>query len=87
MSATVDREVEVAGALGLHARPAATLASAAARFDADISVLRGDQEVDAKSMLLILTLDVRQGDRVVLRARGADAEAAVEALAGLLGSP
>ena len=72
---------------GLHARPAADFAAAAARFASDIRLGRGDREADAKSVLLLLTLDVRQGDRVVVSAEGPDAEEAVEALCRLVESP
>jgi phosphotransferase system HPr (HPr) family protein len=83
----VEREIEVTGTQGLHARPAATFAGAATRYASDIRVIRGDREADAKSMLLVLTLDVRQGDRLVLRAEGPDAEDAVDTLAELLRAP
>ena len=78
------REVEVLGAAGLHARPATDFAAAAARFDSAILVIKGERRADAKSVLLLLTLDVRHGDRVTIRAEGDDAEQAVAALARLV---
>ena len=78
------RKVEVTGAAGLHARPATEFAAAAARFDSAILVIKGERRADAKSVLLLLTLDVRQGDRVTIHAEGGDAEPAVAALARLL---
>ena len=89
MSSTtvVRREVDVTAPAGLHARPAAEFAAAAARFDSGIRLCRGDRDADAKSVLLLLTLDVRQGDRVAVVAEGVDAEAAVESLCRLLESP
>ncbi len=83
----VEVEVEVNGAQGLHARPAAAFADVAARFASDITVVRGDLAADGKSMLLLLTLDVRPGDRILLRADGPDAGPAVDALAALVGAP
>lgn len=82
--ALAERDVEIAGAAGLHARPAADFAAAAARFDSAILVIKGERRADAKSVLLLLTLDVRQGDRVTIRAEGGDAEQAVAALARLV---
>jgi phosphocarrier protein len=75
------RTVEITDETGLHARPAATFAEAAAQFVSDITISHRGRSVDAKSVLLILTLDVRQGDEVSLEAQGPDAEAAVDALA------
>jgi phosphotransferase system HPr (HPr) family protein len=80
----VEREVEVANELGLHARPAADFAKTAAGFASDIRVGKGGREADAKSVLLLLTLDVRLGDRICLRATGPDAASAVDELARLM---
>lgn len=83
----VEREVVVGSELGLHARPAATCAETAAGFGCDLTVAKGPTVVDAKSLLLLLTLDARRGDRLVVRGRGADAPEAVDRLAGLLARP
>jgi len=82
-----EREVEVGTELGLHARPAATFAETAAGFRAALTVAKNGSEVDATSLLLLLTLDVRRGDRLVIRGTGDDAAAAVDRLAGLLVGP
>jgi phosphotransferase system HPr (HPr) family protein len=84
---TIEREVEVTGELGLHARPAAEFAKAAGRYTSDIRIAKGDREVDAKSVLLVLTLDVRRGDRVRLRAEGPDTARALDELARLVTAP
>lgn len=81
---TVERDVAVMGELGLHARPAVEFAEAAARFDARITVSKGARDADAASVLMILTLDVRQGDRIHLRADGPQAEEAIEQLTALV---
>ena len=83
----IQREVEVGGELGLHARPAAAFADVAAGFGCELTVAKGLTVVDAKSLLLLLTLDARRGDRLVIRGRGADAPEAVDRLAGLLAGP
>jgi phosphotransferase system HPr (HPr) family protein len=84
---TVESEVRVAGVAGLHARPAAAFAARAAGFHSVITVHKGAEAADAKSPLLLLTLDVRQGDRIVIRADGPDADAAVQTLARMAASP
>ena len=80
-------EVEVTGAHGLHARPAAAFAERAARFASSVTLAKDSREVDAKSVLLVLTLDVRQGDRVVVSATGVDAMDAVRELTEVLRAP
>ena len=79
--------VTVRNAHGLHARPAATFVQTAATFRASVQVSNmtaGRGPVPAKSILSLLTLGVRPGDEVRLRAEGDDAKAALAALAAVL---
>jgi phosphocarrier protein len=76
----LSRLVCVSDDLGLHARPAARLAQEAQRFEADIELVSGEQRVDAKSILDILTLAASAGSTIELRARGTDADAALDRL-------
>ncbi|MBL8352866.1 MAG: phosphoenolpyruvate--protein phosphotransferase [Burkholderiaceae bacterium] len=69
---------------GLHARPAAVLAAEAKRFKSEVKLVRGEDEVNARSVVAIMGLSTRQGDVVHLRAAGPDAADAVAALARLL---
>lgn len=77
------RELTFHNEVGLHARPAALFAKRAADFDADISLEKEGRQANARSLLSVLTLDIRQGDSVVVRAEGDDADAALDALAEL----
>ena len=57
--------VVVGSTVGLHARPAAIIAEAAADLDSDVLIGRpGAQGVDAGSALMIMTLGVAYGDIV-----------------------
>lgn len=71
---------------GLHARPAHRFAQAAGGYRARVLVRKdgGEEEVEAASVLSLLTLDCRQGDTIVIRAEGEGAEEAVQALAALV---
>jgi PTS hybrid protein len=70
--------------VGLHARPAAVLARSLAGIDADVSVVLGEQEADAHSVLALMTLGARKGDRIEVRARGAQAPQALRAVKDLV---
>lgn len=74
------RRVVVANQLGLHARPAAKLAQEAQKFACSVALILEDQEVDAKSILDILTLAAAQGSKIDLKANGADAADALNHL-------
>ena len=77
----------VRGELGLHARPAGAFVSAAARFEAEISVGRGENWVNGKSVLALLSLAAATGTVLRIRAVGEDAEVAVECLGRLIEDP
>lgn len=76
----ISRRVCVANDLGLHARPAAMLAREAQKFTSRITLTNSDHEVDAKSILDILTLALGPGCNVEIRAQGDDAENALKHL-------
>lgn len=70
-------EVVVDNPHGLHVRPAARLVAALKPFAAELRLLRGDKEVNPRSLTRLAMLNVRQGDRLSLLARGEDAAAAL----------
>ncbi len=78
------RDVVVALAHGIHARPAATLANSAKRFSCDIALVLEGRRVNAKSIVALMSLGVRSGARVTVSATGTDARKAVDALADLI---
>jgi phosphocarrier protein FPr/phosphocarrier protein len=82
--AVLSDPVPLPNRFGLHARPAATLAAAAKQFTSEIKLVRGKDEVNARSVLAIMGLGARPGDPLQIKATGADAKAAVDALAHLL---
>ena len=72
--------------VGLHARPAALFVGKAKQFKSRVFVGKGDVEVDAKSILKILTLGVNQGTVITIKAEGVDEEQAVKTLQDLVES-
>lgn len=81
-------ELTVPNPIGLHARPASLFVQTAARFAAHITVQNLSQRrpaVDAKALMQVAGLgNARQGERIRIAARGADAAAAVAALSALV---
>ena len=82
----VTRVIVIVNEHGMHARPAEMFAKSALRFNSRIELRRGNERVDAKSILNLLTLGATQGTELVIEADGIDAEQAVEALARLVES-
>ena len=79
-----ERTVKIVNKLGLHARPAAEIVKTAARFKSDITIIRDDLEVNGKSIMGVMMLAAEFGSTILLRAEGADADAALDALAALV---
>lgn len=73
----------VANKVGLHARPAAMLVRVAQQYDAEIEITYCARVANAKSILGVLTLCAERGAEVTVVAVGDDADAAIEAIAGL----
>jgi len=80
----MEYEVTVNHPEGLHARPASDFVEAALKFESRIEVRLDDKTANAKSILSLLKLGIEQGQRVVLRAEGPDAEAALSELRRIL---
>lgn len=82
----VEASVTIQNRLGLHARPAMSFVDAAASFDADIKVRKGEQVVDGKSIMQLMMLAATQGTELIISADGSDADDAVNALQQLVDS-
>lgn len=78
------QEVLIQNRLGLHARAAAQFVKTAAAFKAEITVEAAARKVNGKSIMGLLMLAAGAGTRLRLKAVGADAPAALEALATLV---
>jgi phosphocarrier protein len=84
--ATATAQVQVQNKLGLHARPAMTFVDAAASFDSQVTVTKGSQTVDGKSIMQLMMLAATQGTALKITADGDDAEQAVQTLTELIDS-
>jgi phosphotransferase system HPr (HPr) family protein len=79
--------IKVNHKVGLHARPAAMFVQTAAKFSSKIKVKNQTTNgnfVDAKSIIMVLTLGVMKDHEVVIQTEGADADAALGALRALI---
>ena len=69
---------------GLHARPAAQFVKLAKQFNADIKVTSKEKTVNAKSMVMLMTLAVQPDTAIELAANGTDEQEAIDALVKLV---
>lgn len=78
--AVVEARVHVKNRLGLHLRAASSLAQTAAKFDATLTLERGTQRVNARSVTALIMLGAGKGATLKVRAEGPDEAAALAAV-------
>ena len=77
-------EIIVQNRTGLHARPAKELVNLAKTFKSNIRIAHGAKQVNAKSLISVLTLGVESGGQVRIEVEGEDEEATALALQALI---
>ncbi len=81
------RKIMVVNPTGLHARPATEFVSEAKKFGSAIHIrhIGEDSEfVNGKSVIMLLTLGIGQGEEIEIAAEGTDERQAVDALINLV---
>jgi phosphotransferase system HPr (HPr) family protein len=73
----IEKKLIIQNEQGLHARPAAIFVQIANKYESDIVVRKGRQEVNGKSIMGLLTLAVEKGAKLYIRANGPDAKEAI----------
>ena len=71
----------IANQRGLHARAAAKFVRIAESYTAELAVIKDDMRVSARSIMGLMMLAAGPGTEIIICGAGADAAAAVEALA------
>ena len=80
----VESEFRISSELGLHARPAAAFVKTANNFRAHITVTKGEDSVNGKSIMGLMTLAAANGTKLVIETKGDDAVAAADAIQSLI---
>ena len=76
--------VEIKNADGLHMRPAMQFVDVASQFDCDVTVSSNKTDVDGKSIMQMSMLAATCGTKLKIKAAGADAQQAINALRQLV---
>jgi len=81
---TLERSITIKNKQGLHARPAALFVQIANKYNCDITIQKGKQKINGKSIMGIMMLEAAVGSKIIITAAGEDAEEAMRELEGLL---
>lgn len=74
----------ITDAQGIHARPAGMFVKVASAYPCKITMQKGERKADAKGILGIMSLGVKQGEEIVITADGEQEDAAIEAIGTFL---
>jgi phosphocarrier protein len=78
------REMPIVNRKGLHARASAKFVQTVERFDSQVTVTRCGETVGGRSIMGLLTLAAAQGTTITVTAKGADADACLQAIHDLV---
>ena len=84
-SDAISRELLIINKRGLHARASAKFVQMVERFNAEVWVTRGSETVGGTSIMGLMMLAAGPGTSIVVSAAGPEAEAALNAIAELVG--
>ena len=80
----VEKTLQVKNPHGLHARPAALFVQKAGAHSGTVVVGKGDKEVDAKSILSVMSLGIEPGESITIRIEGEGAETVLDGLQAIV---
>ncbi len=82
----VSAEIKIINKLGLHARPATKLVRRASLGKSEVTIIKDDQKVNAKSILGVMLLQAEQGSTIRIEVVGEDEEDLLSKLIDLVRS-
>jgi phosphocarrier protein len=82
----VEKIITVSNRAGIHARPAALIVQTTKNFNGNIFFEKGHDQINAKSIMGVITLGAAFGTEIKIIAEGEDEEAAVDAIVRLFES-
>ena len=82
----VKQDVVIKNRAGLHARPASMIVQTAAKFSSNIYIHKDDVQVNAKSIMNLLTLGGAYKTELIISVEGDDEQDALDAIVALFES-
>ena len=77
---TVTKKIKIKNPQGLHARPASIFVKIANKYESEVSVKKGRQKVNGKSIMGLMMLAANEGTTITIATTGADAQAMMDEL-------
>lgn len=80
----IKKPVTIKISAGLENRPVAKIVQIASQYESQIYLESGNKHVNAKSIMGMMTLNLTEGENMIISTEGADEEAAAENIELLL---
>ena len=82
----MEKKVTIQNETGIHARPASMLVEKASSYESELQIAYEGQEVNAKSIMGVMSLGISQDVEIIVRAEGADEEEVLNTIVELIQS-
>lgn len=82
----ISETITIINKLGLHARAASKLVNCASRFASEVTLIKQDNRVNAKSIMGVMMLAASKGVELQIEIEGEDEQACRDALVELINS-
>jgi len=80
----LQKKIIINNSSGLHARPAALFVQIANKYNSEVILKKGIQEVNGKSIMGIMMLAAECGSEIIIQVEGDDAQEALKELEDFL---
>jgi phosphotransferase system HPr (HPr) family protein len=80
----IQQEFTIQNKVGLHARPAAVFVQTTVKFKSNVIVEKDGKEINAKSIIGVLSLGAEKGSKIIIKIEGEDEQEAMKALKELV---
>jgi len=80
----IQQEFTIQNKVGLHARPAAVFVQTTVKFKSNIIVEKDGKEINAKSIIGVLSLGAEKGSKIIIKIEGEDEQEAMKSLKELV---
>ncbi|MBL7150003.1 MAG: HPr family phosphocarrier protein [Candidatus Cloacimonetes bacterium] len=82
----IRKTIVIENKLGMHARPATMIVKIASKFRSEFRIIKGDMEINGKSIMGVMTLAAEYGSELELVADGVDEEYLIQEITELFAS-
>jgi len=76
----ISKNIIITDKQGIHARPASSLVKVATKYISEANLNIGEKKANVKSIISIMTLNIKNGEKVTLVTDGQDEELAMASL-------